>query len=540
MGLFDGIQGEVDIEERPAQMPLGFFHNVENLFDRCRQKPAKVSMIEEIVSEDAEGYGRLYRGGERRYSKQMNLKVRHLAHRLGFAGPRMAAEGGPGTDPEALLEAAFGKIRAMPRAGGGPGPGYPQMEGAAAEGGSEEARQRRQQARQMEREAYAAYGMEWLAFAREPAHSAQEKVVLFFQNVWVVAFQGLRSASALRDYHERIRGGLGGNYPDLCKSLARSPAMVRYLNLNQNRRGAPNENFARELFELFCLGEGNYTEADVKEAARALTGFVLDGDDTVRFVLRRHDAGPKTIFGERGAFDMEGLIDLIFRQPAAARFLPHELARFYLSEEGLPEELLSPLAESWRASGYSIPFLLRTFFSADFFFAERFRGNLIKSPIQFYLGLLQDLDLDVFPSPRLSLNPLRAMGQAFFNPPNVRGWVGGRQWINSATLAARAQLVNSLFEDPGRLRLNADEEAAVALAKAHGKGRFTVDRPWLAELGRMDDAELARTLAERFHADPRPEALQPLLREVPAGLRGRARGTACLKLALSCPAYHLC
>ncbi|MCC5840758.1 MAG: DUF1800 family protein [Opitutales bacterium] len=471
----------------------------------------------------------------------MDFRNRHFGGRLGFA-VRLSGEATSTGGPDSLLQAALGEIHPMPGTAGSPGMGYAERgnpPGASAEDELDR-RTRRQQMQRREREAYAAYGLEWLAFARDPRHSAKEKLVLFFQNVWVVAFQGVRTASALRDYHARIRGGLGGSYPALCKSLARSPAMVRCLNLNQSRKGAPNENFARELFELFTLGEGNYSEQDVKEAARALTGYTFASDGAVRFVRGRHDAGVKTIFGQRGAFDLDGLIDLIFRQSAAARFLPNELARFYLAEEGLPDEVLAPLAEGWRASGYSIPWLVRAFFNADVFHDERYRGNLIKSPIHFYLGLLQDLDLDVFPSPRLSLNPLRTMGQAFFNPPNVRGWVGGRQWISSATLAARTQLVHALFEDPRRLRLNADEEEALARARAAGKGRFTVDPQWLAELGRMDDAELARVLAERLHADPQPEALQPLLREVAAGLRGRARGIACLTIALCCPAYHLC
>lgn len=400
-------------------------------------------------------------------------------------------------------------------------------------------REIRQELRKQNQASYAEFALDWYRFARSPGNSAQEKLVLFFQDVWVVAFAGVRSTPALLDYQERVRQNLGKSYPQMCKSLAVSPAMVRYLNLNQNRRGSPNENFARELFELFTLGEGNYTEEDIKEAARALTGYTVDPADEVKFVKKRHDTSQKTIFGRSGNFGLEEVIDLVFQQPAAARFLPQELAKFYLTEDGLSDQVLQLLADQWRESGYSIPFLLQTFFSSRMFFAEQFRGNLIKSPIQFFLGLLQDLNLDVFPSPRLTTNSLRSMGQAFFNPPNVRGWVGGRGWINSATLIARNQLVQSVLHPVPPGRLNADEKAAIEKAETEGRARFSVDPEWLKELGQMVSKEAAHLLATRLHAVPRPEELERLFDDA-ASQWPRQIGTARLKAALTSPSYHLC
>jgi uncharacterized protein (DUF1800 family) len=364
--------------------------------------------------------------------------------------------------------------------------------------------------------------------------------VLFFGNVWVVAYSGVRDAAALFDYQQRIRRHLGGSYPEMCLQLALAPAMVRYLDLNRNRKQAPNENFARELFELFCLGEGNYTEQDVKEAARALTGYALEKDGQVHFRQGRHDTSRKTIFGVTGRHDLPKLIELVFQQPAAARFLPRELARGYLTDAGLPDELIQPLADDWRASGFSIPRLLARFFLSRIFHDPAFRGNMIKAPVHYYIGLLQDLDLDVFPSPRRAGNLVRLMGQAFLNPPNVRGWVGGRQWINSATLAARRQLVQGLLEPVPAGRLNADEKRALEHAAAAGADRFTVAAGRLEKLAGLAPAELAGQFARRFHIEPDAAWLEDLFTRLRAGRDGREWVKACLFAALTAPAYNLC
>jgi uncharacterized protein (DUF1800 family) len=316
--------------------------------------------------------------------------------------------------------------------------------------------------------------------------------------------------------------------------------MVRYLNLAQNRKGAPNENFARELFELFCLGEGNYTERDIQEAARALTGYTIDREERVVFRPPRHDDGRKTIFGRTGSHNLASLIELVFEQPAAARFLPGEMARYYLTDAGLEDAVIQPLADAWKASGYSIPMLVSTFFISRIFYDAAYRGNMIKSPVQYYIGLLQDLELDVFPSPRLTTNVLRSMGQPFFNPPNVRGWVGGRHWINSATLTARRQLVQGLLEPVPRGRLNADELRAVDRAAADGRDRFTVSTGPLQALASLSPAELAGRFAGRFLAVPDTGLLTSLFTRLRADHAGAGWVKACLLATLTAPPYQLC
>lgn len=466
--------------------------------------------------------------------------ARHLCLRLGFSLQNDWLREFQTSGPAGVLQKTLGSLREMPP---------PQTVVAMADGLDEyrsqmkqanpaEKSKIRQSLQKANRATYADFGVHWLRFARNPACSAQEKLILFFQDVWVVSFAGVRSSPAILDYQQRIRRSLSGSYPQMCKELGTSAAMIRYLNLNQNRKDAPNENFARELFELFVLGEGHYTEKDVREAARALTGYVVNPAEEVYFRQPRFDNSRKTIFGKTGNFNFADVIDLAFQQPAAARFLPRELVRFYLSEEDFPTDWIQPLADEWKTRGYSIPFLISTFFSSRLFYHESYRGNFIKSPVHFYLGLLQDLELDVFPSPRMTTNSLRSMGQAFFNPPNVRGWVGGRHWINSATLMARGEAVRTSLYPPRQDRLNADEQAALEEAKAAGHGRFKISEEWIRDLEDMSARSAAEWLSNRLYVNPDPEPLARLLKNV-SHSSPRRRAMEFLTTALTAPAYHL-
>ncbi|MGA1206003.1 MAG: DUF1800 domain-containing protein [Opitutales bacterium] len=471
-----------------------------------------------------------------------NATARHLAVRLGFSlNPALVATIEQ-MGPIGTLKSYFGSIRLQPATAK-----VAQLEETMMglrkemrDADSEDKRDLRKKLQQANQQSYQDYGVEWYQFARDPRNSAQEKLVLFFQDLWVVAQQGVRSTTALFDYQNLIRRHLGSTYPEMCKALATTPAMVRYLNLNQNRKGSPNENFARELFELFCLGEGNYTENDIKQAARATTGYTLNQMDEVGFNPKRHDPGPKTIFGQTGNYDLPQLVDLVFEQPAAARFLPKEMARFYLTDDGLTDEMVQPLADLWHKSGYSIPRLLVTFFNSRIFYDRAYRGNKIKSPVEFYLGLHQDLDLDIFPSPRRCVNQLRRMGQQFYNPPNVRGWVGGRHWINSATLAARRAAVQGIMYPINMDNLNADEERAMKAAMSEGRTAFTVNEQQLLGIARMEPEAIAERLAQRFYVDPDPTYLKQVFTAMRKSSEGRKLAADCMVAALTAPSYQLC
>lgn len=389
--------------------------------------------------------------------------------------------------------------------------------------------------------------IKWLQSAARPENAAFAKWVLFLSDVYVVSLEKVRNAAFIYEHFDILARNALGPAPALTKAVSRSTSMVIYLDLNQSQRKAPNENFARELFELFVLGEGNYTEDDIKEAAKAFTGYRTRAiEPGFRYVPAQHDDGPKTIFGATGKFTGDEVIDLAYRQKAAGRFLPHEMVKFYLSDEPLPPEYLAPLGETWSAGGYGLRSLLRQFFGSRLFFAPEFRGNFIKSPVQFYLGLVQDLGLEIAPLPRFTLNPMRQMGQLLYNPPNVRGWVGGRSWINSATLAARRQLVETFFSPIDERGLNADELIELVAARTNGSQNFTVgeDHP-LAALATLKPAEAAARLVNDFiPVAVAPEftgGVQQFIGSAPSDPKQRLRRIQRAAIAvLQSPEYQLC
>ncbi len=391
------------------------------------------------------------------------------------------------------------------------------------------------------REAYAAYAGDWLAHAREERFSAREKLVEFLQNVWVVNFTAVRDAEFLFLHQDLLRRHLHQPYPELCKAASRSPAIIRFLNLNQNRKGQPNENFARELFELFTLGEGQYSESDVKEAARAFTGYSAPAG-AFRFRTRLHDSGRKKIFGRTGAYGGDDVIDLIFRQPAANRFLPAQFLRAYLHEDPLPEPYLEVLGRHWKSASYRVAQLARIVCSSRIFYHPAFRSNCIKSPNQFLLGSLQTLGLALNPLPHHTLLPLRSMGQPFYNPPNVRGWVGGKSWINSSTLKARREWTASLFQNIDFEALNADEYVQLMAAAVEEERPFTVDQTLLERLDAFDADSLVSLLLDRtYPGDPPPAILQHCHRILGESSRPRTRRIQeLLQSLLQGPQFHLC
>ncbi|MFI5336652.1 MAG: DUF1800 family protein [Opitutales bacterium] len=399
----------------------------------------------------------------------------------------------------------------------------------------------RQQSAERAREALFDLTLAWLQQAARPECAPAEKWLLFLSNLWVVSVEKVKNTALIYQHQDLLRRTALGSASLLAKVMTRSPAMVMYLDLQESKREAPNENFARELFELFTLGEGHYTEQDIKQSARAFTGYRQRfGEFT--FVPRQHDDGEKTIFGHTGRFTGDDVIDLIFRQPAAGSHVPREMVGFYLSETPLPDGFTDALGSSWAGSGYDLPHLLRTFFSSRAFYAADFRDNFIKSPVQFYLGLTQDLQLDVAPLPRRVIGVLRQMGQLPFDPPNVRGWVGGRAWINSATLSARRLLIESLVHPLNRNALNADELAALDAAQTKGPARYALSNEQCADWGRLPPAEAADQLLSHSLPARRGSAVAAQIAAFLADGRSQPAATARAALAtlLESPDYQLC
>ncbi len=419
--------------------------------------------------------------------------VRHLLSRLGWTATAAETERTLKEGPVAAMRRYFARLPSfsMPPLVAKIEEETPEIARQVARGDESEKRMARRVARERFREGLFELTIHWLQHAAKPENAPAEKWLLFLSDVWVVGSEKVRNPVMLYQHQELLRAGGLSNYPLLTKALSRSPAMVQYLDLQQNKASAPNENFARELFELFTLGEGNYTENDIKEAARAFTGY-RQQTGKFSFQRRQHDSGRKTVFGRTGAFTGDDVIDLVFQQKAAGSFLVREMSRFYLSEHTLPAAYADGLGAWWAKQDYNLGKLVVAFFTSRLFYAPEFRANFIKSPIQYYLGLMQDLSLTPPPLPRRAIASLRQMGQTPFNPPNVRGWVGGKSWINSATLAARRATANALLSPVPEALLNGDERAA--LRAAGDIGDFTVRPERFIEWAKLSSEECARVM----------------------------------------------
>ena len=228
--------------------------------------------------------------------------------------------------------------------------------------------------------------------------------------------------------------------------------MLVWLDSNANIKGQPNENYARELMELFSLGVGNYAEKDIREAARAFTGWHTAGEGFT-FNVSMHDAGSKTVLGRTGTWNGDDVVRIVLAQPAAARFLVRKLYHYFISENAEPPDaLLEPLADAFRKSDYDIAALVRILLSSRHFYSEHAFRQRVKSPVEYMLGAVQSVyrryaegDADYRPLPQQALVPwLGAMGQQLFAPPNVKGWTGGRSWLNTSTVLARGHFAAAL------------------------------------------------------------------------------------------------
>ncbi len=473
--------------------------------------------------------------------------ARHLLRRAGWAATPTAAQRaydqGINRTLDELFPASPADFPAPPRVAELQ-TDLPELTRRAREADSPKERQDLQrEARERSRRAEQDLALMWLDVAHHPARAAAEKWIFFLSDVYVVSSEKVRQTNFIWEHHDILRRHAFATAPELTKAVSRSPAMILYLDLQNSRAAAPNENFARELFELFVLGEGNYHETDIKEAARAFTGYRQEGG-MFRFVTRQHDAKPKTIFGETGRFDGDAVIDLAYRQPAAATFLPRELIRFYLTEGPIDEAYVEELGHWWAASDFDLRSLARHFFRSQLFHDPVWRGARIKSPIEFYLGLTVDLELDVPPLPRTVLSTLRLMGQELYQPPNVRGWVGGRRWINAGTLNARRQLVQFLLTPLDHERLNADEIAALNHAREAGHTVFTVDDERLQQMAEMSDEEIASRFTDYFlPVASSPDARATLVSHLSGARSPEERLTRIRDIAvalLQSPAYQLC
>ncbi len=372
-------------------------------------------------------------------------RARHLLNRAGFGAPLRAVDDlarlGPERAVDAFLEYERYEDTLPPPDFLPPSPGFRELRARFAGLSEDKRRELRQEMQRKERRALQQLKTWWLRRMLHSNRPLVEKMALFWHGHFATSADKVKSATHNYQVTEVFRRHGLGSFRTLVLEVARSPAMLRYLDNMQNRKGHPNENFARELMELFTLGIGHYTEDDVKEAARAFTGWTLDGDRFV-FNRRQHDEGVKTVLGQTGPLGGEDVVDLLIEHPATARSISRKLWEFFVYTDP-DEETVEALADTFRKSNYEIRPLLRTMFLFEEFYSDRAVATQIKSPVQTLVTLIDQLDLyqkfDAAPGPLLTL-ALRGMGQDLFQPPNVKGWEGNRAWINTNTLLTRYNL----------------------------------------------------------------------------------------------------
>jgi uncharacterized protein (DUF1800 family) len=284
----------------------------------------------------------------------------------------------------------------------------------------------------------------WLHVMRHAPAPLLEKTTLFWHGHFATSAAKVNTASLLYRQHELLRRHSLGSFEAMVQGIARDPAMLLYLDSATNRKTHPNENFAREVMELFCLGVGNYTEGDIQQLARCFTGWEIQYKE-FKFHSYQHDFGAKTLFGRSVNFDGDDAIRVILEQPAAADFLARKLLRYFVADEAeWSDEVVSPVAKRLRATDYSIGPVVELILGSRLFFSRAARGAKVRAPVELAIGLLRSLEATA--SLQQLVPRLRELGQLPLYPPNVKGWNGGREWINASTILGRANLVRQLLE----------------------------------------------------------------------------------------------
>jgi uncharacterized protein (DUF1800 family) len=248
-----------------------------------------------------------------------------------------------------------------------------------------------------------------------------------------------------QQYVEVIRKHALGDFGTLLRAVSKTPAMLNFLNNQQNKKDHPNENFAREVMELFTLGRGNYTENDVQEAARAFTGWGFDLSGNFKFRTQQHDPGQKTILGKTGNFNGDDVLNIILEKKQCAYFITKKIFKYFVHEEA-DESIVSSLSEKFYQSHYDISGLLKTIFSSDWFYDQKNIGAKIKSPNDLLVGMFRTIPVQ-FENDQALTFLQKMLGQVLLFPPNVAGWPGGRSWIDSSTLLTRMRLPQVIYYD---------------------------------------------------------------------------------------------
>jgi uncharacterized protein (DUF1800 family) len=384
-------------------------------------------------------------------------EARHLLLRAGFGGTdeqiRTLAEWGPERAVDYLLDYedipaeadardAFDSGIIRPR-NEAEKRAYRRAQQASDENALAQFRTIRQRAQRDDRNQMRKVQQWWITRMIQTPRPFEEKLTLFWHGHFATNFRTIEDSYHMYAQNRMLRANALGNFGDLLRGIVRDPAMLKYLNNNQNRKSSPNENLAREIMELFSLGEGNYTERDIKDGAKALTGFTYR-DDAFVFNKNQHDNNSKRILGSIGNLDADGFVNAILLSPNCAPFICAKLYKYFVSDistdvrslKGAPRTVVRKMSAMLQDQRYDLKPVLRRLFLSRHFYDPSVMGNKIKSPAELIVGAVRTLNVPVRNLTILT-GAMDMMGQSVFLPPSVKGWDGGRSWINTSTLFIR-------------------------------------------------------------------------------------------------------
>lgn len=372
------------------------------------------------------------------------LKNQHLWWRAGFGPPAQPVSGLDSQKTETLVHSLLKASEKQPEPFDVADPAFKEMIMADQPMRLMDRQGLKPEVKQMFRKQsvqdIAKLNLRWLEEMTDSPAQLLEKMSLFWHGHFAT-----RTIHIIYDQQllNVIRQNALGNFRDLLMGVSKSGSMIQFLNNNQNKKDHPNENFARELMELFTIGRGNYSETDVKESARAFTGWGTTLAGTFNFRPRQHDDGEKTFFGKKGNFTGEDILEILLAQPQTAVFITKKIYRYFVNET-VDEEITRQLAKNFFDSGYDIRALMKEIFTSDWFYTPGNIGNQIKSPVLWMVGIRRQLPMEL-QNPAVQLVIERLLGQVLFSPPNVAGWPGGKHWIDSSSLMLRMQIPQVIY-----------------------------------------------------------------------------------------------
>lgn len=287
----------------------------------------------------------------------------------------------------------------------------------------------------------------WYKMILDSSYSFRERMTLFWHNHFTSEYKVVKSPFLMYEQNMLYRNNALGNFANLLDKSSQDLAMLVYLDNNSNKKSHPNENYARELLELFTLGEGNYTEKDIKEAARAFTGLRVNKKNAkLKLVKKHHDYKEKVFLGVKGKLNAKDIIEIILKQKQTSRFIVTKLYKEFISKK-INEEEIERLANNFVLSDYDISILMKDLLLSDDFWLKKNRGNMIKSPVEMIGSLIKSLDIKLNEKDYKFIQKYaRNLGQNLFNPPNVKGWIGGNSWIDTSSLVTRNEFTKALLK----------------------------------------------------------------------------------------------